>query len=62
MKEVDTLKKQKKAQERKEKMLMYENEKVRGKLDGLWANQEQDIEHVRLMTNYEAEKTHQTEM
>lgn len=62
IKEIETMKKQKKIQEKKEKMLKYENDKVKGKLDGLWASQEADLEHVRLTTNYEAEKTHQIEV
>ena len=61
-KEIDAFKKSKKTNDKAQKALKAEHEKVRGKLDNLWSNQERDLEHCRLMTRYEVEKAHQTEI
>lgn len=62
MKEVDTQKKSKKSSEKGSKALRCELDKVRGKLNNLWASQEADLEHCRLVTKYEADKVSECEI
>ena len=62
MKEVEDLKKARKQADRGTKALRNELDQVKGKLNNLWASQEADIEHCRLVTKYEVEKASQGEI
>ena len=42
--------------------MRYEQDKMREKLDQLWASKEKEVEHCRLITRYEADKQNQAEV
>jgi predicted nuclease with TOPRIM domain len=52
MNNIEGLKKSKKQQEKQVQRLNGENEQLRRKLDDLWAHQEDQNQHVMLMTKY----------